>query len=785
MFRGSRATVSPDIRIENKRVVDPAFLSLEQPDTSIRSVVAFEREEKPLKGHLVTGTMTTDAGTATAATRQQPRKEEGIGGKETIAKVEPLSCNRGGVKIESSHSRNESVPSFCAATEGSASTTNDTDAATIGSIASTFGSSASLKRTTSQSSNTNASTVVVNRQPLQLFPEGGTFLIPQGSFLCTAPPITVYQQQNEQPSNRLDASRSAADNSGLTPTFDSNLSLRALYVQDHDLNQQNEYFEHDEQSDYDHDHLYDARAQNLSKVNDYTPPDSLDTTPTNIFSKPNDAPTVMEKSYLVLPPAAYTAAAPPAGSSHATHASFAAESAASSVSTSGGIFGHRQQQQQQPVLYSAIGSLEDPNSSSYKGWKNHCATTTKKFEFPSTQFLLAPPAQVAAKKKNALESSMQQQHQQRRGELATPDKRGSQASQRQEKPQNHLESQKRASVLKNKPLNDDDESKSGSVKSDKKVTIAAGDVKPKSRKSRKQTAAAAAGPVEMFRPCSDAYTPRMGKKEIKYKPAAMRTPVQQMASPLGTLSRPNFRDALRRVAMIIHQHIVKIERRFESKQGGQVREVDGLFSKSMRDLFSEDKYRTPRYKCTMVRVPMARSGMVCGLKQIRENYEIPSESEIYEFAHRLFKSVQLSSECSIVGLIYVERLMEASKVPLLADTWRPIFMCGLLLASKVWQDLSSWNIEFASVYPQYSLDSINRLELQFLRMVKWDLYISSSQYAKYYFALRSLVEKPDFRQRYNRMVGGVDTVQESQARKIEERSTRVREEAISQLSRSM
>jgi hypothetical protein len=129
--------------------------------------------------------------------------------------------------------------------------------------------------------------------------------------------------------------------------------------------------------------------------------------------------------------------------------------------------------------------------------------------------------------------------------------------------------------------------------------------------------------------------------------------------------------------------------------------------------------------------------------------------------------------------------METSRVPLLANTWRPIFLCGLLLASKVWQDLSSWNIEFASVYPQYSLDSINRLELLFLQKLRWDLYISSSQYAKYYFALRSLVEKPDFRQRYNRMVGGVDTVQADQAKQIEERSTQVKKEALIQLSRSM
>merc|ERR1712127_744351 len=142
-------------------------------------------------------------------------------------------------------------------------------------------------------------------------------------------------------------------------------------------------------------------------------------------------------------------------------------------------------------------------------------------------------------------------------------------------------------------------------------------------------------------------------------------------------------------------------------------------------------------------------------------------------AHQLFNSVQLSSECSIVCLIYVERLMEVAKVPLLASTWRPIFMCGLLLASKVWQDLSSWNIEFASVYPQFSLDAINKLELQFLRMVKWDLYISSSLYAKYYFALRSLLEKKDFRRRYNSLVGGVDSRAALEAVKIQKRSEAV------------
>lgn len=43
--------------------------------------------------------------------------------------------------------------------------------------------------------------------------------------------------------------------------------------------------------------------------------------------------------------------------------------------------------------------------------------------------------------------------------------------------------------------------------------------------------------------------------------------------------------------------------------------------------------------------------------------------------------------CIAVCLIYVERLMETAYVPLVSKTWRPVLLCGLLLASKVWQDL--------------------------------------------------------------------------------------------------
>lgn len=484
--------------------------------------------------------------------------------------------------------------------------------------------------------------------------------------------------------------------------------------------------------------------------------------------------------------------------------------AAKEQGSSGNSLSSSPMPQRPAVLYSAIGSLEDPSNQSFQQsrWnkKKNPSAATQKYEFPVQAHLLIPPPNLEKKKvaatttttttpsatssSNRNNASKKSCMSELLGAAAGPKPPPGEAKQE--------DAAAKTSALATTTTTTNTSSTEEENMELNQQTIKASNLKLPGQKSDKNNKSVkiavlqdankkkvkrAAQPKEQFRPSSDAYTPRMGKKEIKYKPAEKRTPVQQMSSGLGTLSRPNFRDALRRVAMILRQHIVKIERRFESHMTARGR--DGLFMQSMKEEFSEDRFATPTYKVTMVRVPMARGGMVGGLKMVRKKHEIPSESEIYDFAHRLFKTVQLSSECSIVCLIYIERLMEVAKVPLLASTWRPIVMCGLLLASKVWQDLSSWNIEFATVYPQYSLDAIHRLELQFLRMVKWDLYISSTLYAKYYFALRALVSKVDFRQRYNRMVGGVDSVQAAEARKIEERSTLVKEEALLQLSRSM
>ena len=193
--------------------------------------------------------------------------------------------------------------------------------------------------------------------------------------------------------------------------------------------------------------------------------------------------------------------------------------------------------------------------------------------------------------------------------------------------------------------------------------------------------------------------------------------------------------------------------------------------------FREDLFTKARWSYVHVRGHPS-IGLLAGHgERSVPRYAPPTAEEIYSFIHKLFVKTQLSAECSVVCLVYVERLLQVAKVQLLPENWRPIMLCGLLLASKVWQDLASWNIEFAAIAPRFPLASVNRLERLYLKLLRWDLYISQQQYAKYYFALRALNERRNFRHKYNTMVAKPQPQMPPNSKRVAE-SSKARKDAI-------
>uniref|UniRef100_K3X0L6 Cyclin N-terminal domain-containing protein n=1 Tax=Globisporangium ultimum (strain ATCC 200006 / CBS 805.95 / DAOM BR144) TaxID=431595 RepID=K3X0L6_GLOUD len=356
-----------------------------------------------------------------------------------------------------------------------------------------------------------------------------------------------------------------------------------------------------------------------------------------------------------------------------------------------------------------------------------------------------------------------------------------------------------------------------------------------------------------FQPTHTVFTPRLTETtSLRYrKPDDRVVSSTSLAPPtsVSSIAQPNYDDFLRRVSVVLYQHLRRCEKRHREEQraaaaaaaaaataaaeaatlapdstsvsmqgtngalvsvhngvagaqsisGGREDDDDlapeddtvdypapaakvnpsiaspRLVELPVDEIFREEHFVTPQYKYTFIRLPRVFPMTSYVMEKVSSKRHVPSVDEIFRFCMNLFNKAQLSAECTIVCLIYIERLMEQANVPLLAVTWKPIVLCGLLLASKVWQDLSSWNVEISNIYPQYPLHSINRLERLFLHHIQWDLYISASVYAKYYFALRSLTEKKDFRRRYNYTM----RVEPPNSRRLEERSAAIKSELYS------
>lgn len=61
----------------------------------------------------------------------------------------------------------------------------------------------------------------------------------------------------------------------------------------------------------------------------------------------------------------------------------------------------------------------------------------------------------------------------------------------------------------------------------------------------------------------------------------------------------------------------------------------------------------------------------------------------------------------------------------------------------MWDDKSLLNVDFSLICSAYSLKDINTIERQFLELIQYNVSITASLYASYYFELRTLCERDE------------------------------------------
>lgn len=126
------------------------------------------------------------------------------------------------------------------------------------------------------------------------------------------------------------------------------------------------------------------------------------------------------------------------------------------------------------------------------------------------------------------------------------------------------------------------------------------------------------------------------------------------------------------------------------------------------------------------------------------NYDVepraPNELELADYCKYVVISSKMESEIPIIALIYIEKLITSTGILLNKYNWRRITLIACILASKIWDDDSLENVHFPKVMPDTTNKEINKLEQSFLDFIDYRLVISGSDYAKYYFIMKTLAE---------------------------------------------
>ena len=118
----------------------------------------------------------------------------------------------------------------------------------------------------------------------------------------------------------------------------------------------------------------------------------------------------------------------------------------------------------------------------------------------------------------------------------------------------------------------------------------------------------------------------------------------------------------------------------------------------------------------------------------------PTIDEIIDFIEALYNCVQFSSECCIIGLIYINRIIALTGLSLQNTNWRPLIFVSLMMSQKIWDDRYLSNGDFSSIYPFFEKEDLNLLEMKFLEIIQYNVFVKLSIYMTFYLELRMLVK---------------------------------------------
>lgn len=134
----------------------------------------------------------------------------------------------------------------------------------------------------------------------------------------------------------------------------------------------------------------------------------------------------------------------------------------------------------------------------------------------------------------------------------------------------------------------------------------------------------------------------------------------------------------------------------------------------------------------------------------------PDSTAIYNYAKNIILRTRMERETAVICLAYVERLILRTGLRINECNWKRLLYTCLILASKIWDDDSFENDDFARAFTLYPLKEIALMESTYLQLIDFAVTITSADYARYYFILRTFTSEKERSYQLNPL--DVDTV---------------------------
>jgi hypothetical protein len=123
---------------------------------------------------------------------------------------------------------------------------------------------------------------------------------------------------------------------------------------------------------------------------------------------------------------------------------------------------------------------------------------------------------------------------------------------------------------------------------------------------------------------------------------------------------------------------------------------------------------------------------------------MPSIEEVSAFMKGIVLDEYVPVEVAIVAMVYVDKIMVKTGILINVYNWRRLLLATFIVAYKLLDDQTIWNVDFINCFPGLLVYDLNRLELEVLFTLEYVLIIPTYVYAQYYKQLWLIAKKEGY-----------------------------------------